>query len=363
MKPLKIACVGDIMFGDSFYNIGHGTASSLRKYGIEFLPKNITEFLSEHNVVLGNVECVLSDKGKKKHLLRSMHMRGVPDAAKFLSNWSLTIANVANNHILEHGLNTAIDTVCNLESAGIKTIGAGANKQFQNGLQIEEMILNGKSLAFIGVCLRDEKYAFNGGADIGTVINATKELSKKGKLVCISIHWGNEYIDRPDMHQKQLAHNLVDAGATLIIGHHPHVFQGIEEYKGAIIAYSLGNFIFGSFLPDCCWSIILSIEVTDNNKITYNKIPIVKDSDHRPSLAVGSRKVDIENEISRRYELISFMESTGNHQSDYKSEYQQLNNFARQKLRKYLKNNFWKMNPVYWPQILLRPIQRRLGRW
>jgi len=360
---IKIACVGDIMCGDSFYAMGYGVASSLDKYGNRFLPSEIVDILSGHDVVLGNVECPLSDKRRKNYVLRSLHMRGRPESAGYLAGWGLTVANVANNHILEHGYEAAIDTVHNLQKAGIITIGAGKDKLFQNGLQIEEITCGDSVLAFVGVCLCREKYAFNGGAELEEIVEAIKTLSRDDKIVCISIHWGDEFMDRPSIRQKQISQVMTEMGAKVIIGHHPHIVQGIETINGGLVAYSLGNFIFDSFLGYTKWSVILSVTMSGKEIIQWESIPIEKDNEHRPQLAIGEGRNRLEREIRHRCDLLVPETSDDRYKEQYKSDFTSRDVNARRKLYFELLKKTLLCNPVYWPQVLWRPIQRRMGIW
>lgn len=363
MSNIRIACVGDIMCGDSFYNLGAGVASCLERYGASFLRKEIVDFLCEHDAVLGNVECSLSDKGRKDYALRSVHMRGSPQAAAYLAGWGLTIANVANNHILEHGYDAAIDTVRNLRRVGIKTIGTGGDGFFRSGMQIEQIEFGGHVLAFMGMCLRRERYAYDGGSKAQEIIKQVKTLRAQGKIVCISVHWGDEFMDRPSLEQKQMAHSLVEAGATVVIGHHPHVVQGVERYKGGLVAYSLGNFIFDSFLSDCRWSMILSLNLAGAELLGWDFVPIEMDEHHRPLLAVGNRRRELTKEIEHRCDLLESEATKHEYQKEYETDFSARDAQSRSELRRQLRRTSLQMRPIYWPQILFRPIQRRLGIW
>ena len=363
MDELKIACVGDIMCGDSFYDVGHGVASGLSKYGRDFLRAEIIVFLCGHDVVLGNVECALSDEGRKNHVLRTVHMRGRPIASRYLAGWGVTITNVANNHILEHGYAAAIDTVRNLQESGVRTIGAGKNRLFQRGLQVEEISCGGRVLAFIGLCLCREKYAFNGGAESSEILEQLQMLTRQDKIVCISVHWGDEFMDRPSIRQKEMAHAFVEAGAKLVIGHHPHVVQGVETYKGGLIAYSLGNFIFDSIVDDCCWSVILSLTLRGQEVVRWRCLPIESDGDFRPVMARGYRIGELEREIARRSELLQNDKARDKYQEKYEVDFKLRSARARHQLRQKLYKKSWQIRPIYWPQVLFRPIQRRLGLW
>jgi poly-gamma-glutamate synthesis protein (capsule biosynthesis protein) len=363
MNTIKIACVGDIMCGDSFYAIGRGVASSLRKYGQDFLQPEIVRFLSTHDLVLCNLECALSDLGRKDNILRSVHMRGLPEAATHLADWGIKVANVANNHILEHGSDCAIDTVRRLHAAGVRTIGAGKQGLFEPGIQTTEVVVNGRTIAFLGACFRKEKYAFYGGAKLDEILDTIGVLTSQGKTVIASVHWGDELMDRPNPAQRRIAHQLVDAGASLVIGHHPHVVQGIEEIKSAIVAYSLGNFVFDSFLAECSWSIALSVEMANGDIARWSYVPVEKDAEHRPKFVDGGRKIAFEQEIGRRCDLLQIKVASDQYKKEYQSDLKAADLKARGRLLLELLKKTPNMRFVYWPQILLRPVQRRLGVW
>jgi poly-gamma-glutamate synthesis protein (capsule biosynthesis protein) len=363
MSTIRIACLGDIMCGDSFYNAGCGVASSLGKYGRDFLRPEIVRFLDGHDVVVGNVECVLSDKGRNDRLLRSIHMRGAGRTADYLAGWNLTVANVANNHILEHGYEAAIDTVDNLLRSGIRVIGSGAGNRFRDGLHVEWICRRGLTLALIGMCLRREKYAFNGGAGLEEVIEAVRNADTSGAFVCVCIHWGDELMDYPSGEQTEIADALARAGARMIIGHHPHVVQGAVLRDDVLVAYSLGNFIFDGFIDDCCWSVVLSVEVTDGEVVGWQCLPVVKDREHRPAFIQGSDKTALMSEFARRCGLLTTTADAEAYEQRYRTDFKTKDARARGRLYRHLCRRLPHMKAIYWPQVLLRPIQRRLNLW
>jgi poly-gamma-glutamate capsule biosynthesis protein CapA/YwtB (metallophosphatase superfamily) len=362
MSQLKIACVGDTMCGDSFNLLGYGVASNLDRYGSDFLPSEIVNIFSSHDIVLCNVECVLSDIGRKENSLRTLHMRGRPETAKYLAKWGITVAHVANNHILEQGLEAAVDTVQQLEKAGIRTVGAGKDSRFQSGIEPLSMTLGAQSVSIIGACFHNGKYAFKSNLD--EILQTIKAEAAKRNLVIASVHWGDELIDRPSIWQKQLAQQFANAGASMVIGHHPHVVQGIGSSDNALIAYSLGNFIFDSRSEVTDWSIIISIAITDKKVIKWEAIPILQDKDYRPILARGEKKNELEREIMRRCNILNQKHlDTEMYKKEYASELKALEAKSRHKLWLDIAKRFVSYRPIYWPQILWRPIQRRLGIW
>lgn len=362
MSQIRIACVGDVMCGDSFYALGQGVASSLGKYGDDFLPTEVVEVLSEHDMVLCNIEGVLSDVGRKENSLRRLHMRGRPQAAEYLAQWGVTVAHVANNHILEQGVEAAVDTVRQLRSAGIKTVGAGKNGCFQSGIGTVALTLGDQLVAIVGACFHNGKYAFS--SKLNEVLASIRAEARKGNLVIVSVHWGDELIDRPSIWQRRVAGEFISAGASLIVGHHSHVVQGVDSSDSALTAYSLGNFIFDGYAEATGWSMILSIIMSEKKVVKWETIPILQSKDHRPVLAQDKRKDELEKEITRRCNLSSQeIVDTDKYEKEYTSELRSLEAKSRHRLWWCIAKRFAHYRPIYWRQLLFRPVQRRLGIW
>jgi poly-gamma-glutamate synthesis protein (capsule biosynthesis protein) len=272
------------------------------------------------------------------------------------------VAHIANNHILEQGLDAAVDTVKQLEKAGIKTAGEGKGNRFQSGIEPLRMQVGDQPIVIIGACFHNGKYAFSSNLD--EVLKTVKAEANKENLVIVSVHWGDEFIDRPSIWQRQISRQFINTGASLVIGHHPHVIQGIDSSDNALIAYSLGNFIFDSRPEVINWSIILSITMSGKKVLGWEAIPIVSDRNYRPVLAEGVRKNELKKEISRRCNLVKQeIADTKKYQKEYASELKSLEAKSRHSLWLDIAKRFIYYRPIYWPQILLRPIQRRLGIW
>ncbi len=360
---IQIACVGDVMCGDSFYALGHGVASAMQKHGDAFLGPEIVELLRQQDLVFFNMESVLSDIGRQEHSLRRLHMRGRPAAATHLARWGLTCANVANNHILEQGPACAADTVHHLRQAGIHVAGAGRNESFEPGVQIADIEIRGGKLAVLGLCLLEEKYAYAGGQTLEKTVDTVRALSQDGRIVVVSAHWGAELMDRPTPEQRSIAGRLADAGASLVVGHHPHVVQGVEFQGACLVAYSLGDFIFDSFWPDSCWSGIVTLKLRAGRVTSWEFIPVLRDVEHRPFLATGSRRDELRTEMKRRCALLQDPDDSPQQRAHYETERVAADLASRRQLWFRLLRTLPCMKPVYWPQVFARPVARRLRRW
>lgn len=165
-----------------------------------------------------------------------------------LLDGGITLVNVANNHIFDYGHQGMEDTMRFLDSLGIAYTGVGRNlAEARKPVVIRK---KGWSVGFLGYFGGGDYSA--GRTTIGFapryarfMVEDIRSLKRKVDYVVVNLHWGVERAPEPEDWQIRLAHRLVDAGADLIVGHHPHILQGIERYKNATIAYSLGNFVFG----------------------------------------------------------------------------------------------------------------------
>lgn len=363
-EDIKLAFVGDVMCGDSFSLIGKGAAAMIDRYGMNFMPEEIVDILKSHDMAMANIECVLSDSGRKEYSLRRLHMRGRAQTAKLIADWGLTVANVANNHILEQGCDAALDTVENLQRAGLQVVGAGAMNAMGPGQKPLRLRIKGQRISLLGICLRKEKYAYDGGIGVSEALEQVRQCRQESDVVIVSVHWGDELIGFPNLQQRELARQFEQAGADVIMGHHPHVFQGLDQIDSMLVAYSLGNFIFDGFSETTGWSIILSITIKPDKTLLYEAIPIVRDNDFRPHIATGAQKETLLNEIEKRNQLCRMIiEDKERFMSQYNQNVKVLCQNSRKKLWRNLAKRFLGFHPVFWPQLLLRPIQRRLGTW
>jgi poly-gamma-glutamate synthesis protein (capsule biosynthesis protein) len=161
------------------------------------------------------------------------------------------VVSLANNHIWDWGKDALSDTAFHLDEAGIGHVGAGRDAVEANRPFIAE--LGGTSIAIFGYTTLYPK-SLQAGADypgissfdVSSTISQVQNLKSEGgaHLAIVSLHWGTEYVTSSDAIQQGIARRLIDGGVDLVIGHHPHVAQEVEQYGGGYIVYSLGNFVF-----------------------------------------------------------------------------------------------------------------------
>ena len=192
-----------------------------------------------------------------------------PDKVSMFREMGIDLVTLANNHALDYGTEALLDSIDTLDNADIAHVGAGKDLEAAREPVIVE--LNGRTFAFIGATRvipvaewaagtdRSGMFsAYDGGAQLAETVKTAKE---QADYVIVYMHWGIERDEMPNEVQRNIAHNIVDAGADLVIGAHPHVLQGLEYYKGVPIAYSLGNFVFGSQIPSTA---LLQADVDDS---------------------------------------------------------------------------------------------------
>ena len=229
-----------------------------------------------------------------------------PEKVKLMQEMGIDLVTLANNHALDYGRDAMLDTIDTLDHAGIRHVGAGKNLAEARKPDVVE--LNGRTFAFIGATRVYPEAdwaagtdsagmfsAYDGGAQLAEEVKAAKQ---QADYVIAYVHWGIEREETPNEVQKSIAHRLVDAGADLVVGAHPHVLQGLEYYQGVPIAYSLGNFVFGSSIPSTA---LLQADVDDEG-LRLRLIP-------GTSAAGYTRKLDDMEKIAAFYEKMSGLSS------------------------------------------------------
>jgi len=267
-NSISIIAVGDIMLG--------GTAQEvLQKTDYNYPFKHVTPLLTHADVVIGNLEgpltsiCNNSMDLDKQYVFRSPAAKVAPA----LSKAGFNLLSLANNHILDYGVNGMNDTLDALSKHNIDTVGVGNNlSEARAGTTIDTS--NGK-LGFLSYSLTFPERFWATDTKPGTafghqqqIIEDVKRLKQVSDSVIVSFHWGREKTTELRPYQPKLARAAIDAGASIVLGHHPHVLQAIEQYQGGLIIYSLGNFVFGSYSKDASTSMVARITLL--NGIFYS---------------------------------------------------------------------------------------------
>ncbi len=192
--------------------------------------QNVQPVFAQDDLTIVNMEGTLTEKTTREP--KQFAFKGDAEYAKILTAGAVEAANLANNHSFDYGKKSYEDTITALEAEGISSFGYE---------RTAVMDIKGVKVGLAGVYELAEHIDCK--QDLLDNIASLKEQG--AQIIIVSFHWGQEKENVPSDVQVELAHAAVDNGADLVLGHHPHVLQGIEEYKGKNIVYSLGNFCFG----------------------------------------------------------------------------------------------------------------------
>ncbi len=274
-KEYTLLFTGDIMLdrGVKHMTKKHGNGD----YSFPFL--KIADTLKEADILFGNLESVISDKGHDVGGIYSF--RADPASMKGLTFADFDIVTLANNHAFDYTREALEDTMERLQEAGIEYTGAGFNKEEAHS---PTTLLLGEDtkVGFLGYTPFLYPYARATEDRSGVTEYSPEKIrediesaKEKTDILVVTFHYGEEYQKEPNEDQRYISRRAIDWGADIVIGHHPHVTQPVEEYEGGYIAYSLGNFIFDQyFSKETMRGFLLKAkikgeEITDVEKIHY----------------------------------------------------------------------------------------------
>jgi len=267
-QPVVMLFGGDVLLGGHYAeSVGDSVAIAF-----EALPA-----LARADIAMANLENPVTTRGHK--VPKPYNFRMHPRCLRALTDGGIKIVNIANNHIFDYGPEGLFDTISYLDSAGIRHVGAGRDREDAHRPVV--LVVRGVRIGFLG---------YYGGGEApgagrrspgvarrvkGEVISDIRSLREHRGVdfIVVNLHWGTENAHAPDREQVSFAHCLIDSGADAVVGHHPHVLQGIERYGRGIIAYSMGNFVFGGNERDTYNTGIFEIRLTSAG-VRYAFVPV-----------------------------------------------------------------------------------------
>ena len=278
---------GDVTFANHFKSyVGNRWSYSFEKF---------PEF-SKADLSIVNLENPLTRRGLPSE--KQFNFRARPEYTRVLKAGGIDIVNLANNHIYDYSEQGLFDTIDFLDQAGIRHIGAG--KDLRSARKPVLLTIKGVRIAFLGYYgLRKHSGSHPATTDsAGTALRKLSYIKKDIKavrdsadIVIVTFHWGIEKEHVPEADQINFAHKTIRYGADLIVGHHPHVLQGIEKYRNGLIVYSLGNFIFGGNSRKHEKTAVLQVKIdSESKKITSYKMLPVRVDYWQPRLLHGLQK-------------------------------------------------------------------------
>ena len=300
---ISFCTTGDLIFWREVadYIDKNGGASALA---------NIDEHLAAADVTIANVESPLSKDESEPIIDKDVYIIGRPSAIEGIKNSGIDLASLANNHIMDYTGPALKDTLEALDGAGVKHAGAGMTEA--EAEKPAEMEVDGVSIAFFSwtdivpdffLAHEDEPGVVSARMNMADACKRVREAKATHDIVIVSMHWGVEYEDYiTDYLQSEPAHQLVDAGADVIVGNHPHVMEGIEFYKGSLIAYAHGNCVFWQKYDHIHESILVDFDITEHGIENVVVTPLYLDDTYGiPDFATGAQA----SETLERLEEIS----------------------------------------------------------
>lgn len=256
---LKFLFFGDIM-------LDRHVKERIDKNGFDYLLASTSPQLYDgYDIVTANLEGSVTDEGAHYPPENGIDFAFNPTDVGALKKYNFNLFNLANNHFGDQGEKGINETKANLDKLGFDYFGCKDRQVGDCSSKIVE--IKNKKIAFIGASM------VYGIFDLEKLKAQIIELKKNSDLVIVELHWGVEYEHKFNKTQQEIAHELIDAGAEVIIGHHPHVVQGMEIYKNKAIFYSLGNFIFDQyFSADTQEGVAVSVNL-DEKQINFHLIP------------------------------------------------------------------------------------------
>ena len=228
---LTLSVVGDCTLGtDETFDYDTSLNAYYENYGADYFLQNVKDIFSTDDLTIANFEGTLTDSDERED--KTFAFKAPASYASILTGGSVEAVNTANNHSHDYGDQSFDDTLAALDDAGIVHFGYD---------ETAVMDVKGIKVGLVGIYeLYDHLEREQQLKD-----NIAKVKADGAQLIVVIFHWGNETETVPDSSQTTLGRIAIDEGADLVCGHHPHVLQGIETYKGKNIVYSLGNFCFG----------------------------------------------------------------------------------------------------------------------
>ena len=228
---LTLSVVGDCTLGtDESFDYDTSLNAYYENYGSAYFLQNVKSIFSQDDLTIANFEGTLTESDARED--KTFAFKGPASFTSILTDGSVEAVNTANNHSHDYGDQSYEDTMTALDAAGIVHFGYD---------ETAVMDVKGIKVGMVGIYeLKDHLEREQQLKD-----NIAKVKADGAQLIVVIFHWGNETETVPDSNQTTLGRLAIDEGADLVCGHHPHVLQGIETYKGKNIIYSLGNFCFG----------------------------------------------------------------------------------------------------------------------
>ncbi len=352
---VKISFVGDTFLANLHYTIGYGVGSNIYNSSLKITQATKESLFPKSEFVIANLESPLFFYDHQE--VDKNCFSGWVEYTKLLANLGIKVVNIANNHIMEYGSEGYKRTLAALEKEKIFYTG-DAKEIYSNELL---MNIEGIIFGFLGYSLIKDRapkkmYAFG---DAETILSHVKVFTKKCDHLILLLHWGDEFIPQPTIEQIDFGHKLIDSGVKVVIGHHPHVYQGMEFFNDGIIYYSLGNFIFDMLWSfDTRWGMIASIDFSKDRIVGVENDPIWISNKYLPRIPTGNNAKLIKNKFERINRTVVNKSSSMVERKYYGILKETITLYHRFKMKYFLLRNLNKAEPGIVNKIVSKKIRR-----
>ena len=297
-KSVKISIVGDVLLDRGVKEKIH-----TNKDDYDYPYGGVNEILKDSDLTIGNLEGPITIQDTPVLKKGNLIFKGSPSNVSALYNAGFRVFNLANNHSMDYGTKGMSETIALLNKSGINTLGGGFNKEAAE--KPIYMDMKGTKVGLLGFSTFPPEgyFVFEDRPDVAHLEeDRLKEIIKAAKencdLLIVMFHWGEEFNYYAGKQQKMVAHLACDSGADIVIGHHPHVLQGIEKFKGKYIFYSLGNFVFDKQIPSGTDETGILQLLIVKNKIQKISILPIKITNCRPRTCSSEEAKHIYNRLT-----------------------------------------------------------------
>ena len=298
MPMVTIAAVGDLMMSSWIIDY-------VNEMGVDYPFDSTRTILASADIAIANLEAPLTAEGERFED-KKYTFKVPPHFVEGIAGAGFDVVTMANNHIVDYGCQGVMSTIDILNGAGIKSCGAGENRR--QACSPTFIDVNNVRIAFVGFSMTFPDEFWATADTCGTcyptedlLARVISECERQADFTVASFHWGAEKHTEPRQYQINFGRRAIDFGADLVLGHHPHVLQGLELYKNKLIAYSLGNYVFASYSNVARTSLILKTKIDADGLILAKLIPINVHNasiNFQPNLLKGRAKRAVLDELN-----------------------------------------------------------------
>ncbi len=356
---MKIIAVGDCCLGDHYFSLGHGSCSRFGSGKSKSICPETHKLVKLADIAFCNVECPLSAVSGGKNAVEKAAFRGTAESVELLSGVGFNVANIANNHICQHGAQAFDNTVHALKNNGVEPVGLfSTGEVYYTKPYIENF--SGISVGIVGYSLVKERY-LHGQTKYANpsrlqILQDIQQLAMEVDQIIVSVHGGVEGVSIPSFELISFFREIIDAGATVVLGHHPHVFQPVEQWGKGLIFYSLGNFIFDLFWdPLLIETAIAEIDIHPNRAPRWKLYPVALQQNYTIRMLKNSKKEEFLKRIIKGGGAVSESnENTYVQQFEKELSRARMQQFAKGRyfLKKFFKGHTSLKGKFIWGKIL-----------